>query len=300
MNRRLAPWILLLALSPWTARAEVSVDRPVSGGVAPYFEVGATGPWGRVRTDLPPGDVLNEMGDGSGDGWPVVLANTGAGRVEAVWASGGEDREIFRSFHDGSSWSAPENLSAAVGIDNLPTAVTDEAGNVFVAWERERNGRHGVHFTAISPVDGQVASAKLTPRFKRGRRPVSASHDSFIWVASEEVEAATSSAYLSVVLDRIDVLRDAVGHVVDGGEDTIDVARRCSIQTHQASNSSSTAIKLHVEAGHIWMDWVDDTGSVGWVQRLDGAWSDPQYEGFDAVSGDAPARATVRDIVLGL
>jgi len=299
MNTRLAriAWALALLAAPALGLAEVSVDRPAEGGVVPFFEPSPAGPWTVVRTGIPAGDVLNAGGDGTGDGWPVVLRNVGNGRVEAVWSSGGENREILRAYHDGSAWSASENLSAQVGVDHLPSASTDGAGNLFVAWERERNGRHAVFFTATSDVGDRVAVVEVTDRSRRGRRPALVLHDDDVWIGSEELSNA-SDGTVKVVLDRISVMRDSVGHVVDGGEDTIDIARHVCTSTQLAQPGA--VVQLHSELGHLWMDWIDAAGVVGWVQQVGESWTDAAYEPFDPAAGDAAARLAVREQVLGL
>jgi hypothetical protein len=299
MRLRLATLASALALlcAPAPCLAEVSVDRPVPGVVVPFFVASPTGPWAPVRAGLPAGDLLNPGGDGEGEGWPKVLVNEGNGRVEVIWSAGGEDREILRSFHGGAAWSAEENLSSQVGADHLPVAATDPAGNLFVAWERERNARQSVFFAAVSPTDGRVASVEITDRARRGRRPSLVFHDGTPWVASEEATTAADGV-IRVVVDRIDVARDLQGHVVDGGEDTIDVARQVCHGTQLSETGA--AVQLHSEAGWLWADWIDAAGVVGWTQRVGDDWSEPAFEAFDPPEGDAAARAAVRALVLGL
>ena len=44
----------------------------------------------------------------------------------------------------------------------------------------------------------------------------------------------------------------------------------------------------------------DEARLVGWSQQVGADWTDADFEDFDPASGDAAARATVRELVLGL
>jgi hypothetical protein len=298
MNR-IAVSTLTCLFAATAVQAEVSVDHPASGSAVPYFQPGTAGPWQLVRTGLPAGDVLNASGDSLGDAWPEVYANSGNDRPEAVWSSGGSDAEIMFATYDGGAWSTARNLSGAAGTDNLPTVTTDAQGNRFLAWNQSRSNSTAVYFTALAgDTDEQSVVTELSARRNHARRPALAlADDDLLYVAYEEQDNGGSAATL-VGIDRISVPRRSGNYVACGGANTPDVARLRTVTTAQTDPSTPADVEAHAESGHVWVDWVDTPGNMGFVELVGGSFTDPQYRPYDVADGTAGVRAQIRSEVL--
>ena len=296
IRRALTTSALLLLALPVTA--EVSVSRIADGTVELFFEAGTGGPWEQLRPEVAAEDLLNPHGDVAGDAWPALLTAQGTDRPSVVWSSGGQNREILFSWHDGLSWSAPENLSNASGNDELPAMVSDEGGNLFVTWTRAHNSRDLVLLTALSGDDAvQTAVYQLSERHDSARRPALEVHaDGDVYVAYEEaLNGNDPVTYLAI--DRVIPTRDAEGWILSSGERPIDIARCQSFPTFAQPGEPLKPI-VHAEDGHLWVDWLDGAGDLAWVERIDGAFTSPATVSLAALGGEQAAREHVRDEVL--
>lgn len=291
---------LALLLGAIAARAEVSVDREADGRVVLYFEPGPGGPWEVVREGLPEGDVLNPYGDSNGDSWPIAITNAATGQPDVVWSTGGEDREIYFSTHDGTSWSGPINLSESSGADELPSLAHDQYGNRFIAWTRSRQSRAYVEFTALRGDDGEQVSVKeLSERHDDARRPALAVHaDGNVYVAYEELRNGNDPV-LYLAIDEVSPPRDAVGQLMDSGERPIDIARSVTFSTLGVVGQPLFP-QVHAEQGSLWVDWVDQAGvRLGYAELVGGEFTDPSYVSLEEYGSVDEARDAVRDEVLG-
>ncbi len=297
MNRPvLATLTLLLLAAP--VSAEVSVTRSADGSVQLFFEPGDGGPWEQVRPDVPTADLLNRNGDLEGDSWPVMVSNPATGRPDVVWSSGGDNREILFSWHDGEVWRDTLNLSSSSGNDELPALIDDEYGNSFVVWTRSRSSRDLVLFTAVSGDDAaQTSVHELSERHDSARRAVLGVHvDGDVYAAYEEAHNGNDPVtYMAI--DRIVVGRDSDGYLADSGERPIDIARSATFTT-AAQPGEALNPNVHVEDGHLWVDWIDEAGQVGWTELVDGAFTTSGQVSIDEAGGEQAARDEVRTQVL--
>ena len=284
---------LLVALD---ARAEVAVDHHPSGEVTPFFEAGPRGAWDRV-SERPAHDVLNELGDTKADGWPSVIRNAGSGRPEVVWSSGGTDSEILLSSY-ATSWSAPRNVSHDSATDEMPVLESDAQGNRFVAWARSHGAQRFVYVTAVASDDScQCRNQELSRNLVDVRKPsLAVAADGTAYAAYEE-HLGTGSPVTHVAIDRLVVGRTN-GVLRCGGEDTIDIARQASIVTHRVSAAAAIDVRARAEGDEVWATWIDASGSVGFVQLEDGAFSAPEYRAYTVPGGDEAVREDIRLEVL--
>jgi hypothetical protein len=297
MNRTVLTTLTLLLLAV-PVSAEVSVTRLADGSVELFFEPGPGGPWESVREGVAEGDLLNPNGDVEGDSWPVTVIHPGTGRPDVVWSTGGEDREIYFSWHDGTAWRTPVNLSATNGADTLPALANDEHGNRFVVWNRERNSRDLVLVKALAGDDAAESSLfELSERHDTARRPVVAVHaDGAAYVAYEEGHNGNDPV-VYLALDEILIERDASGCLSDSGERPIDIARSATIVT-EATPGDALHPEVHAESGKLWVDWLDGEGQLGWVELVDGAFTAKELVSIAEAGSEQAARADVRDQVL--
>lgn len=291
---------VLAFLAAASVRAEVSVDRHPDGSITAYFVPGSQGPWEPLRPEIATVDILNAQGDLVGDAWPIVFDNRALGRPEAVWASAGEDADIFSSHHDGEGWTERARLSQPSGADTLPNESTDKYGNRFVVWDRHRNGRHSVQFTALAGDDsGQTPVEEMSSRPRQGHAPcVAAADDGFVWVAYDEAVSPSDST-IAVAVDRVDVPRQGNGSVSCGGEVPIDIARSGTFVTHRAEADGSADARMNAEAGEVWVTWVDSAVNVGYSQLVDGAFGPIHYRGYSNPSEIPGIRAGIRNDIVG-
>lgn len=293
---RLVTCLAALALACATVHAEVSVDR-TPAGIRPYFQPGVRGPWQRVRPEVAPPDILNELGDNRGDGWPVIRVNAGNALPDVVWPSA--DGEILYSRHDGTSWTVPLDLSRNSCVDAMPALTTDDFANRFVAWDHARsNDRHSVYFTALSgDVAGQTDVRELSSRPRQGRRPSLRVYlDDLVYVGYEEASGPSDDTP-SVALDQVRVGRLPSGMVALGGAGTIDIARSCTIRTHLRA-AQPAEVRVETEAGHLWITWIDSDTLLGWSEVTNGGCGPAHYDPLDSLQPER-ARELVRFEILG-
>lgn len=289
----------LLGLAAASATAEVSVLRAEAGEVEPFFEPGREGPWGRVRSGIPVHDLLNETGDGRGDGWPVIHVNVASELPEVAWSSGGEDREIFFAVHDTAEWSRPLNLSMADGADEVPVLVSDENGNRYLAWQRLRNGRGSIFFAGMPAGPPRlVMPVRLSSQEDDARRPdLVTTEPGLAWIAYEEHQNG-SDGVKDVVVERLDVPLDDTGLIQHGGLDTIDLARLVVVETAWPDAADDADARVHFEDDHLWVTWRHDATTIGFVEFDGGSFTEPSYRPHDEEAGPDEAREQIREEVL--
>jgi hypothetical protein len=59
-------------------------------------------------------------------------------------------------------------------------------------------------------------------------------------------------------------------------------------------------VELHSESGHLWLDWVDESGVLGWSELVDDEWTAMDTQSYESAEDLKLARDTVRATVLGL
>lgn len=78
------------------------------------------------------------LSTGPGGAFEGQLAVDGSGNINAVWldlSTGNGDAYFSRSTDQGTSFSAPVNLSATNGSTDNPRVANDSNGNIFVVWQ---------------------------------------------------------------------------------------------------------------------------------------------------------------------
>lgn len=282
-----------------SAVAEVSISRGQDGGSELFFEVSATGPWGRVRPGIPVEDILNEQGDARGDGWPAIAVGPD-GSPSVAHATAGDEGEILLSRHDGSSWREPLNVSLRAGADYGPSLAIDVAGTRFVAWTNARGSRSAVLLTAVS--GGGVPLPQVSELSQRSARArdvsVAVTPEGDVWIAYEE-RPNGSDAVTNVAIDRFRPPRREDRTLDCSGENTADLSRVITIRTGITSATMAADATVNVEDSRIWVTWIDGPDRVGWVEILEnGEPSEPQYLYYEPEDGPAEALALIRSGVL--
>lgn len=296
MNRAaLTSLMLLLVAAPLSA--EVSVTRESDGTARLFFATGPDGPWDQLRSEVAAPDLLNADGDLEGDSWPEMLVNPDSDLPDVVWSSGGDNREIMMSWHDGDAWQSAVNLSNSAGNDELPALAADEHGNRFVVWTRSRTSRDLVLFTALAGDDhSQTSVFELSERHDSARRAI-LGIDSIgdVYAVYEEAHNGNDPV-MYLAIDRIEVDRDEDGYLSHSGESPIDIARSVTITT-AAETGAALHPQVHVEGDHLWVDWIDSEGQLGWTELVDGAFTSTELVEIGEDGEDA-ARDEVRTQVL--
>ncbi len=296
MSWRIARAALAVVALSSPAVAEVSVTRLTGGSVELYFEPSPAGPWSRVRPEIVAGDILNLQGDGRGDSWPVRASNTVTGRPEIAWSTAGEAGEVHLAFHDGNMWIPARNVSNRQGADFLPSLALDAWGNRFVTWQNTRQGRVTVLYAGVrGDWTAQLSARELTSRQREGRRPSIGVHaDGNVYIAYEEqLNGNEDVPYVGV--DRIRPRRDTDGQLRCSGENGIDLSRTSTVRTALSDSSMVAETTVNVEAGRLWVTWIDSANRVGWIKLIgDGVFSEPAYRSFDPNFGPASALEAIR------
>ena len=300
MNRR----VLILALAAAAtaaavpATAEVSITRPAGGGVELYFEPSPTGPWGRVRPEVLTSDMLNPQGDARADGWPSMAVRTD-GLPSVAHATAGDAGDVWLSWHDGVAWRPAVNVSHRAGSDSGPVLVLDQWNNRFLAWNNARGSRLSVAFTAVrSDGTAQLGVSELTARQRDARRPSLAAFDADVYVAYEE-QANGNEDVPYIAIDRLIPPRNPDWSVNCSGENTADLSRSATIRTCLTERSLLADTQVHVEAGMLWVTWIDNRTRIGWVElRSPGEFSEPYFRPYDPSLGTESALSDVREQVL--
>ena len=73
---------------------------------------------------------------------------------------------------------------------------------------------------------------------------------------------------------------------------------RTTVRT--TASTEPLEIQLHSESGHLWIDWVDSAGVLGWSEYVDDEWTAMDTQTFEDKEDLKLARDLVRVIVLGL
>lgn len=283
------PWIVAISIllfaveSTWTP-AEVAVE--IEGPTTYVLVVGIIeGPdpvpmliWEPVR-QVDPRLVLNASGALRGDGRPDADFDPVSGRPWVVWAyRTSAAHDIAFATWDGSTWEDTRLLTVSAEDDLDPRIFIDNDGTAHVVWwvpggpsplrhVMRAAGASGFGVEEVLPFGGPSAS-----------RPSLAVWQGDWYVAFERPSASGRE----VVLAR----RDGEGVW------TLDVVG-------VTSRTGSLDPTLHVEAGHLWLDWKHDGGRVAYRQRNAGTWTqlatvpwiDPSW------FGEQEARELVRGIV---
>jgi hypothetical protein len=93
-----------------------------------------------------PFDISTEMWSEGWYGGPTMGLD-GAGQVWAIyaWERFNNWWDIYGRFWNGSTWSAPQQLTTDFNMDIRPSTVRDTFGNLWVVWESNRDGNKEIY-----------------------------------------------------------------------------------------------------------------------------------------------------------
>ena len=157
-SRSVVPALVLILL-PGLALAEVSVRlHPQTGKVMKIFFLtrgeGSDVIWSQVRAGVPRQQMLNPLGDVSGDGAPTIRSHPVSGAPWVVWpARVANVAQIAVSSWDGSRWTPRQYVVPTPEpyyLDDLnPDLTFDATGQPFLVWQRS-DSINSVQFSTLS------------------------------------------------------------------------------------------------------------------------------------------------------
>lgn len=71
-----------------------------------------------------------------------------------------------------------------------------------------------------------------------------------------------------------------------------------SLVAECSSGGTGLSARLHSEQSHVWIDWIESPGSMGFSQRVAGSWQEPVYELLSGSEDAEAARGRVRTRVM--
>lgn len=211
-----------------------------------------------------------------------IVADPVTGAPQAIWSTntpGYLDEEISYSRLSGTTWGQPIAFTASAYADASLVVASTTAGEVKIAW-----GTHEaidrVFMRSLAPSIGVWGPEILVsdPAEPSGH-PSIVVYNGATYVALESTQPSGSrSAKVTKVDSAGTVERSLVG---------------------DTSSHSALGIRLHSESGHLWMEWLESTASLGYSAMVNGVWQAPQHEPCTGPSDIDPARARIRSHVLG-
>lgn len=173
---------LLLALAPAAVRAEVSVIVDGHGRVRRVVFLTKDGSrssvvWKQVRPRVPLEELLNPLGDTTGDLAPSIAVHPQTGRPWVVWPRNeGNQKRLVYSVWEGKGWSPPQAVAIPdiMGWDQIePRLLFDPEGTPYLLFtEASRNAR--ILFTTLSRKGGWTPPLALTDGTVDSRGPLAA------------------------------------------------------------------------------------------------------------------------------
>jgi hypothetical protein len=173
---------LLLALVPATVRAEVSVIVDGHGRVRRVVYITKEGTrtsvvWKQVRPRVPLDELLNPLGDTTGDLAPTIAVHPQTGRPWVVWPRNeGNQKRLVYSVWEGKGWTPAQPVAAPdiMGWDQVePRLLFDPEGTPYLLFtEASRKAR--ILFTTLSRKGGWTPPLALTDGTVDSRGPLAA------------------------------------------------------------------------------------------------------------------------------
>lgn len=275
----------LIALFPWSIRAEVSASTPDPS--TSLFVVGIIEDpdpiphllWEPVR-DVDPALFLNVSGAARGDGPPDAAYDLTTCRPLVVWAYHAGDRDVAFAEWNNGSWENTAFLAATAADELDPRIFVEPDGTAHVVWWIP--GAPSRMYRLLRPAGSAVwGSAELLGiNGQPGRRPSVALHEGKVLVAYERDGAQGKEV--------------AVAERTGPGE--------YSTKTVVASNQGLSVLEpvMHVENGRLWVDWKHSSDRIAYSVYEGGTWSPPQLVAWDEPSwlGEQAARGLARSAAL--
>jgi hypothetical protein len=289
LARRALVGACVLLASSQVPRAEVSVD-PHAGDSLNVLVMGIvddTDPitqvvWQPFRS-IPAERILNPDGFLRGDGSLDLAVHPATGWPSVVWAyNAGAHRDVAFAEWDGGAWSATAFLTGGPTDDLDPRVFVEPDGTVHVTWwtdgpvatvfVRTRPAGSAIFGPAFQVSEGLIPSRRPSAAVTGGIFRVAYERDSAMPGAAQEIVVATAGA---------------------GGAFGFEVVA-------STTRSERLDVKVHSEAGHLWLDWKHDAAEFGcaehagggWVAGPPGSWSDHSWVGTETT------RKAVRGSVL--
>jgi hypothetical protein len=267
--------ILVLALDP--ALSEVGVTIQLNGQselVKPHvLGIIVDGPdptsrvWQRYSADSATRSVLNDEGEANGDGKPSVLFNTVTDQSMVAWSRNSpEGFDVVLSVFAAGSWTDPIVLAGSSEDELDPHLAMDPAdGSVhLVYWVNDSQPRV-MHREAPADLSVWAPAQQVSLAGETAVRPAATFHDGLLRVVYESSWTDVESTPRQIVIT-----------TYDGGFPSEIVAT-----THMSEPSWP---EVHSAVGHLWIDWIDDSGQMSWRrQQADGSWGSIESEPFQNV-----------------
>jgi len=210
-----------------------------------------------------------------------IVDNPANSNPEAAWSnSTGGSSDILYSYLDGASW-AEEVAIAEDGANGVsPSIVIDGSGNRTITWETSDSPAR-IKASSKSYSGGSWgAPVVMSDTGESSRAPSAAMFDGYVWVAYEVVPSSGGRI--------VKVAKEGPGGSVP----------RSTI--HNTSSTDPLDVHLHSESGHLWVEWIDEAGVLGWSELVDDEWTTMDTQSFESEEDLKLARDTVRVTVLGL
>jgi hypothetical protein len=279
--------LALLSFGVLPANAEVSVHENVD--LVRTLVVGSItddptpiGIWRQLR-NTPSNRALNPDGDDRGDGRPDIAWRSGNAPV-VVWSfNHGDDRDIVYSAWTGGAWLPIQFLSVGASDDLDPRIFVTPDDSFHVVWWSEGLVPTVYLQSWSSELDGWQSAVQVSDGLIPARRPTVAVHEGRTIVAFERSPSPVNGAATDLV-------------VATRGQDG-------SFQYEIVASTPRTApldIVLHSEAGHLWMEWIEDTANFGRSELESTGWTPVVLESSNADSwiGIEETRRLIRNQVL--
>lgn len=213
--------------------------------------------------------------------WNIVT-NPETSNPEATWSnrpSGQSTSDILYSWLDGSSWATTVTLSHQGSNTSSPSLAIDSSGKRAITWETADSTAAIALSTLVSSGGSWSTAVVVSETSESSRAPSVAMLDSTTYIAYEVVP--TSGGRLVKVAKT-----DSSGGIP-----------RTLVRA--TGNGGALKIKIHQESGHLWMEWIDAAGTLGWSECIDGSWTSAAYAYFES-DGEIPAtRDAIRTQVVG-
>ena len=276
--------IVVLFFSTANVTADVAVIQPANGPAYPIVssiieDTDPVGAWTRTLNSVNYVH-LNENGDINNDGLPNVLFDPATGRTFVAWSfNNGSDYDVVISVFDNGAWTAQLTLAGGPLNQLDPQLAIDPAtGDLHIVYWEDGSNERVLHRQSDSV--GQVWSSETT---------VSQNGDVAVRPAITFYQGQQVVAYESHNFGIEGLPKQLIVATKSGTSYSYEVLE-------STQRGSSNRIELHSRYGKLWVDWVDDNGSMGWKRRSGaGAWEPTQFESFsDGVDLEYNVRPRVR------
>jgi hypothetical protein len=215
-----------------------------------------------------------------GTPWCIV-DNPANSNPEAAWSNtAGGSSDILYSYLNGASWTE-EVAVADDGANGVsPAIVIDGSGNRTIAWE-----------TSDSPARIELSS-----------KPYSGGSWSSPVIVSDTDEssrAPSTAIFNGDAYIAYEVVPSSGGRLVkvarDDGQGNYP---RTTVRTTSSTNPLDS--RIHSESGHLWVEWIDEAGVLGWSEYVHDEWTAMDTQSFESEKDLNLAHDLVRVTVLGL